>query len=158
MKYNRLTQEQLEEMHEEFIRFLASQGIDAQEWKKLKDDKPEVAEEEIDVFSDVVWERVLRKVQYVEHFSKQQVFLFKIEETQMSLIGIKLTNETIDLRTREGYKWLQKHIIDDEVTLYTSTKPVSNDRNKDIFALIRQGGNITQGELYEYFAKVVGQN
>ena len=71
MKYIQLTKEQFEELHVEFARFLASQKIDAEEWKNLKKEKPEVAAEEMNIFSDVVWERVLDKAEYVEHFSKQ---------------------------------------------------------------------------------------
>ncbi len=48
MKYKRLTKEQLEELHEEFINFLATQSITAEEWATLKKEKPEVAEEELD--------------------------------------------------------------------------------------------------------------
>lgn len=158
MKYARLTKEQLEEMHEEFITFLSTQGIDAKEWKEIKKDKPEVAEEEIDIFSDLVWEKVLNKVNYLEHFSKQQMFLFKIEEFQISLIGVKVDNVAIDLTEQDGYQWLRKNLMDDQVTFYTSTKPISEERNTDIFALIKQGANITKGELYKYFAGIVSQN
>ena len=36
MKYTRLTKEQLEAMHEDFARFLATQQITADEWQKIK--------------------------------------------------------------------------------------------------------------------------
>ena len=52
MKYARLTKEQLEELHPEFTKFLATQSIDKKEWDELKNNKPEVALQEIDVFSD----------------------------------------------------------------------------------------------------------
>ena len=78
MKYARLTREQLEEMQQEFINFLATQSITAEEWKDIKTNQPDVAEKEIDVFSDLIWEGVLNKVEYLEHFSKQQIFLFQI--------------------------------------------------------------------------------
>lgn len=155
MKYARLTKEQLDEMHKEFINFLATQSIDAKEWEQIKTEKPDVAEEELDLFSDLVWEGVLKNVKYLEHFSKQQLFLFKIDNVKMSLIGAKIDNETINLATRDGYKWLQNNLMDDQVLLYTSTKAISDDRNKDIFALIRQGANITKGELFSYFQDVV---
>ncbi|MGO1752410.1 MAG: DUF6495 family protein, partial [Psychroflexus sp.] len=71
MKYERLTREQLEEMHQEFINFLATQKITADEWEKIKREQPGVAEQELDVFSDLVWEGVLNNVNYVEHFSTQ---------------------------------------------------------------------------------------
>ena len=50
MKYARLTKEQLEEMHQEFINFLATQSITAEEWEQIKKEKPEAAEEELDIF------------------------------------------------------------------------------------------------------------
>lgn len=155
MKYSRLTKEQFEELHQEFINFLASQSITAKEWEEIKRDKPEVAEDEMDVFSDLIWEGVLDKVIYLEHFSTQQMFLFQITQVEIHLIGIKVENEAIDITRREGYQWLQKNLMDDAVNLYTSSKVLSEDRNKDIFALIQQGAVITKGDLFQYFDKVV---
>lgn len=83
MKYKRLTKEQLEELHKEFINFLATQSITAKEWDNLKKEKPEVAEAEIDVFCDLVWEGVLNKVEFLEHFSKDQIHLFSLKEKKM---------------------------------------------------------------------------
>ena len=155
MKYARLTKEQFEEMHQEFINFLATQSITAEEWEQIKKEKPEAAEEELDIFSDLIWEGVLNKMEYLEHFSPQQIFLFRITAATIELIAIKIENEAIDITTREGYQWLQTNLMDDAVNIYTSTKAISEDRNKDIFALIKQGANITQGDLYRYFEKVV---
>ncbi len=155
MKYSRLTKEQFEELHQEFINFLASQSITAKEWEEIKRDKPELAEDEMDVFSDLIWEGVLDKVTYLEHFSTQQMFLFQITQVEINLIGIKIENEAIDITRREGYQWLQKNLMDDAVNLYTSSKVLSEDRNKDIFALIQQGAVITKGDLFQYFDKVV---
>ena len=158
MKYARLTKEQFEEMHQEFINFLATQSITAEEWEQLKKDKPQVAEQELDVFSDIIWEGVLNKVEFLEHFSPNQIFLFQISETTINLIAIKIENPGVDITTKTGYNWLQNNILDDSVTMYTSTKVISEDRNKDIFALIKQGANITKGELYGYFQKLVKDN
>ena len=155
MKYARLTKEQFEELQPEFINFLASQTITAQEWESIKIETPKVAEDELDVFSDLIWEGVLNKVDYVEHVSPNQIMLFHMGEAHMSLIGIKVNKPEIDLTTGFGYKWLQKNLQDDAVALYTSTKPVSNDRNKDIFVLIKQGAVITKGELYRFFENVI---
>ncbi|WP_092541073.1 DUF6495 family protein [Zunongwangia mangrovi] len=155
MKYARLTREQLEEMHQEFINFLATQSITAEEWKDIKTNKPDVAEKEIDVFSDLIWEGVLNKVEYLEHFSKQQIFLFQITAATINLIAVKVENEAIDITTHEGYNWLRSNLMNDAVNIYTSTKAISEDRNKDIFALIKQGSNITKGDLYNYFAEIV---
>jgi len=158
MKYNRLSKEQFEELHEEFINFLASQTITAQEWEEIKRDKPEVAEDELDVFSDLIWEGVLEKVTYLEHFSKHQMYLFNITMAEIKLVAVKVDNEAIDITTRQGYQWLQSNLLDDTVNMFTSTKAISDDRNKDIFALIKQGAVITKGELFEYFNDMVNNS
>lgn len=157
MKYTRLTKEQFEELHQEFINFLASQSITAQEWEEIKTQKPEVAEEELDVFSDLIWEGVLDKVTHLEHFSPRQMYLFHITQVEIHLIAVKVNNEAIDITTREGYQWLQKNLMDDSVNLYTSSKVLTDDRNKDIFALIQQGAVITKGDLFNYFHKVINK-
>lgn len=151
MKYARLTKEQFEEMHPEFINFLASQSITADEWRLLKSERPEVAEQELDVFSDLVWEGVLGKVKYLEHFSPNQLMLFHVSNAFMDLIALKIDDQNIDITTEYGYKWLQQNLHDDTVSLFTSTKAIKEDRNKDIFVLIQQGAVITKGELYNYF-------
>ncbi|RXG16165.1 hypothetical protein DSM03_103351 [Leeuwenhoekiella aestuarii] len=155
MKYIRLSKEQLDEMHQEFINFLAAQSITADEWDDIKKNKPEVAEQELDVFSDLVWEGVLGKVEYLEHFSQQHMFLFKVGDLKISMISIEVENKGIDITTAQGYKWLQENFMKDEVNLYSSSKLISDDRNNDIFVLIRQGANITQGDLYKWFEKFV---
>lgn len=153
MKYQRLSKEQLEELHVEFINFLSAQTITVEEWNDIKLNKPEVAEEEIDVFSDLVWEKVLGNARYVEHFSKNQIHLFELAEDQMLLISIKVNKESVDITTKEGYQWLRNNLLNDEVVFYNASKQYGKDKNADKFALIQQGANITNGELYRYFAK-----
>lgn len=155
MKYTRLTKEQLEELHPEFINFLATQSITAQEWASIKEKQPLVAEEEIDVFSDLVWEGVLTKATYLEHISPNQMHLFLLKEDGMSLIAIKINKESIDITTREGYQWLQDNLGDDNVVFMSASKEYGEDPNLDKFKLIQQGAIITKGDLYKWFERFV---
>ena len=155
MKYTRLTKEQFEELHQEFINFLATQSITGDEWTTIKANKPEVAEQELDVFSDLIWEGVLDKAQYLENTSPQQLFLFKLAESEMHLIVIKLTNTTIDITTPIGFEWLKEHMNSEKVELFTASKAYSEDKNKDVFELIQQGATITQGDWFEAFQKLL---
>jgi hypothetical protein len=156
MKYTRLTKEQFEELHREFINFLATQSITAEEWKKIKTNQPEVAEQELDVFSDLVWEGVLQKATYLENLAPLQLFLFKIEETKMQLILIKVLDETKDITTAQDYKWLRENYMNESVEFFEATKEFSADKNADVFSLIQQGAIITKGELFQFFDKLVG--
>ena len=155
MKYTRLSKEQLEELQQEFINFLATQTITAEEWADIKANKPEVAEEELDVFSDLIWEGVLKKVEYLEHISPQQMHLFHLKEKDMQLMAIKLKIDTIDLTTPEGYEWFRNNLLSDDVEFLTANKTYSEDKALDKFKLIQQGGVITKGNLFKYFEKLV---
>jgi hypothetical protein len=151
MKYRRLSKEQLEELHQEFINFLATQSITAKEWDEIKKNKPEVAEQELDVFSDLIWEGVLNKVTHLEHISPNTMNLFELGEKEMNLISVMIGKESIDITTKEGYSWLQQNLLDESVKLFTATKSYSEDPNSDKFKLIEQGAVITKGDLYNYF-------
>ena len=154
MKYTRLTKEQFEELHQEFINFLATQSITADEWQTIKENIPEVAEQELDVFSDMVWEGVLKKVVYLEHISPQQIHLFSLNETNMKVISIKLKRD-IDLTTTEGFNWLRENLLNDDVEFLQANKEYTKDKNLDKFTLIQQGAVITKGDLFTYFNKLI---
>ncbi|WP_165748969.1 DUF6495 family protein [Cellulophaga sp. Z1A5H] len=156
MKYTRLTKQQLEELHQEFINFLATQSITGEEWEKIKTDTPEVAEEELDVFSDLVWEGVLNKVDFVENISAQQMHLFHLTDKEMKLISVKVMNPEIDLTTEIGFNWFKKNWQSDFVEYLSASKAYKDDKNADKFELIQKGAVITKGELYQWFEKVIG--
>ena len=155
MKYARLSKEQFEELHQEFINFLATQSVTADEWANLKVNKPELAEQELDVFSDLIWEGVLGKVKYIEHISAQQLYLFYCEEKRIRLIALKLKKEDIDLTTPKGFQWLRENLLSDDIEFFNANKEYSKDKHQDIFKLIQEGGNITKGELFQYFDKII---
>ncbi|AQS95214.1 hypothetical protein BXQ17_03695 [Polaribacter sp. BM10] len=154
MKYRQLTKEQFESLHEEFARFLASQSIDVKEWNQIKEEKPQIAEEEMNVFSDIVWDDVLTKTKFVEHYSKTTVNLFKCDEKKIKRIAIKI-NWDINLLEQEGFEWLMKNPLDNSVDIFTGDKAYNTERNSEIFDLIEKGGSITRGEIFNYFEQII---
>ena len=153
MKYRQLTKEQFESLHKEFTQFLASQKIDAIEWDKMKSDNSDLVEEELNLFSDMIWEDVLTKVDYLEHFSKTSVNFFKCEKEAIYRIVLKIDKE-IDLFTEEGYTWLLQNPNDPSVDYLKGSKQYTFDRNKELFDLIEKGSQIARGELFEFFNRL----
>ncbi len=154
MKYARLTKEQFETLHQEFINFLATQSITANEWKNLKQNKPELAEAELDVFSDLIWEGVLNQASYLEHISAQHMYLFHLDKENMHAIVLNVKNN-VDITTTEGYNWLRDNLMDEAVEFFQADKEYTDDKNLDKFKMIQQGAVITKGELYNYFDKLI---
>lgn len=149
MKYARLTKEQLEELHPEFIMFLATQSIDKNEWDELKQNKPQIAEQEIDVFSDLIWDKALTNVNFIDHFSKNYIFLFKcIGGTIFSYVINANSNRDVDFLSADGINWLSENMSSSEVEIQRGKKDISIDRNGALFEIIKQGGIISKGELF----------
>ena len=155
MKYSRLTKEQLEELHQEFANFLAAQQIDKIEWDDIKENRPEVAEQELDIFSDLIWEGVLNNAKFLEHYSKQHIFLFGFDEREIQTIVIKSLESNIDFLTKEGLQWLSDAVFSDAVEIRYGKKSFGSDRNKELFEIIQQGAILSDGVLYEQFKGIL---
>ena len=148
MKYKRLTKEQFESLHQEFANFLAGQSIDKKEWDELKANKPEVAEQELDVFSDLIWEGVLTNAKFLEHFSKNHIFLFHCQEQFIQSIVLKSLVNEVDFLTKEGLQWLSDNMFTETVEMHIGKKDYDQERNAAIFDLIAQGAILSDGQLY----------
>lgn len=155
MKYATLTREQFEALHPEFINFLATQSIDKAEWDRIKAEKPEVAAQELDVFSDLIWEGVLSRAQYLEHYSTTHVFLFACSDVAMRSIVIKAVAPGVNLLADGGIAWLSENLFTDATEIRTGTKPFGPDRNADIFTLIQQGAVLADGVFFEKVNAVI---
>ncbi len=155
MKYARLSKEQFEELHPEFVNFLATQSIDKAEWDQIKSDRPEVAEQELDVFSDMIWEGVLTRAEFLEHFAKNHIFLFRCSESKVKSIVLKASNDAVDFLTREGLQWLSDNMFTDNVEMRTGKKEFGDDRNREVFDLIEQGAFLSDGALYMQIDNII---
>ena len=155
MKYSRLTKEQFEELHQEFINFLATQAIDKAEWDTIKIEKPQVAEQELDVFSDLVWEGVLGRTEYLEHFSKNHIFLFQCFDTYVKSIVLKSLVPETNFLTKEGLQWLSDNMFTENIEMKTGKKVFTEERNSSIFQLIQQGSILSDGQLFKQIISII---
>lgn len=156
MKYTQLTKEQFEELHEEFALFLAAQSIDVKEWDSIKKNKPELADKELNAFSDFVWEKVLDKANYLDHFSKNTLNLFKCNENELQRIVVKVKKEGINLLDEKDFNWFIDNSKDSNIEYLKGKKEFSKEKNLEIFDLIQQGGIVSDGALFEGIFKIIG--
>ena len=114
-----------------------------------------MAEQELDVFSDLIWEGVLSRVSYLEHINEEHMHLFFCTDKEMKLISVRVRNPEVDLRTREGFEWFRNNWQSDFVEYLTASKAYSRDPSLDKFRLIEQGAVITKGALYQWFEEII---
>ena len=157
MKYIQLTKEQFEELNEEFALFLATQKIDISEWDEIKKTNPKMADEELNLFSDLVWEKVLAKAQYLEHFSKNSINLFKCNDNDMQRVVVKINKNHFDFLKKEDFNWFLDNSKHESLDYFKGQKEYSKERNVEIFDLIQQGSVVSNGELFEAVLKIISQ-
>ena len=155
MKYQRLTKEQFEELNSEFVNFLATQAVDKAEWDKIKLQKPEVAEQELDVFSDLIWEGVLTRTEYLENLSKNHIFLFQCFDTYLKSIVLISQVKEVDFLTKDGLKWLSDNMFTDNIEMKVGKKLFEEERNTSIFELIQQGSFLSDGQLFKQINGII---
>jgi len=129
MKYTRLNVEELHELEKEFINFLVVNGITADDWVAIKENEPVNADEIINQFSDVVWEGVLRGVQYLKKAEKDTVFYFKADKEDIQLIRIVK--------------------LDSKAEQHMASKKYSKVRELELFEMIQNGCTISDGKEYQ---------
>lgn len=159
MKYRRLTLEELEELETEFVRFLAANTVTSEDWVKIKTTTPERAEQLIEVFSDIVFEKVIQKIDYLEHRTVDDLKLFECKEDKINLIGIKIEGVTgIDFTNKQtGEEMLEifRTAPAGSVKMYSANKNYqNNDRSKELFGMMQNGCLIAKGELYKAMAEL----
>ena len=156
MKYTLLSKEQLEALSEDFAKFLATQQIDVKEWNTIKSDRPKVAQEELELFSDLVWDDVLTKAKYIEHISPKQLDLFNCSVHSIHRIVVKIAKDNFDFYNDADYKWFLKNLNHTSLTFFQAQKKYKKERNLELFDLIEKGGVISKGELYKNMLLKIG--
>ena len=155
MKYRQLTKEQLSELNKEFAEFLASQQIDVKEWKVIKKEKPLMADEELNIFSDVVWEDVLSKTKYLEHISENDINLFQCTSKEIIRVYIKLNDKSRSFLKAEDFNWFINNPLNDGLDYFKASKKYTKERNLEIFQLIEMGSVISNGDLYNSIGQLI---
>lgn len=154
-KYRHLTKEELEALQKEFIEFLVVNGITADKWTAIKEQKKDIAEEIIEQFSDVVWEGVLRKARFLELRNPKELLTFQCLPEKLVLMGMKVKDADVDITTPPGFEKLKQDKL--ETTFYTSEKKYFKNREEELFEMIQNGCEITDGTLFKRIALAVAQ-
>ncbi len=149
MKYKRLSNEELQELEPEFVNFLATNQVIASEWLDLKDNNPERVEELIEIFSDMVFENVLKKIKYVEHVTRQDWMVFHCKEEGLHMIGIQLSDESgLDLTDPDFFEQWNQAPDSIGITMYSKEQGYAEEREKVIFQLLESGCTIAEEKLF----------
>ena len=153
MKYKRLTTEELQAMENEFIHFLASAQITGPDWQKMKVNEPKKVEELLDVFSDVVYDKVLRKIKYLEYRDSKTLNIFYCTEDKIVLAGIRVKEHaSLDLTASDvASRWNENDLS--MVNIIKTEKQYVKEREEEVFELLQSGCLITDEKLFNILTR-----
>ena len=114
-----------------------------------------MAEEELNIFSDVVWEDVLTKSEYLEHISANDINLFKCSSKEIIRIYIKLNDTSKSFLNASDFDWFLNNPLDDAIEYFKAVKKYSKERNQEIFQLIEMGSQLSKGELFKILSQLI---
>jgi hypothetical protein len=149
-KYRILTKEELKNFETEFVNYLVVNGIAADDWVKMKAEEPEKASKIVELFSDVIMEGVLRKVNFVEIRQKAYVQSIQFMTDAMRMAAISCKDPKIDLREIDFSKITASSV--ELFEIHQGEKKYDEIREQIIFDYVQKGFEVSDGKLFKSLA------
>lgn len=155
MKYKRLTNEELKELQPEFVHFLAAAQITGLDWDKMKKNELTKAEELIEVFSDMVYDKVMSKIKFLEYREKKTLNIFYCTDEHITLVGLRVNeHSSLDLTAADvSSQWSESHAK--AVNVIKTQRAYQKERGVEVFELLQSGCLITDDRLFNVLKEMV---
>lgn len=144
-KYRLLTKIELKELEKEFIQYLIMNSITADDWQKLKKEDAARAEEITDLFSDVVFEKILRTAQFLKLLTPKYMNCMQCLNEKIVLYSLKVQSDNVNLIELDNWSDIKAN----EVEIIYGEKKYTESREIDMFNLILEGAEITDGKWFK---------
>lgn len=158
MTYRRLTNEELSELEPEFVRFLASNQLNANDWENLKETNPVKVEELIMLFSQIVFDKTIKGIEYLEFRSLNDIKTFHCLEEKIQMFGLVVEgNERIDFRTNMDSTAMVKLVknSNSKVSLYSAEKAYNGKREAELYKMMESGCLISKdGAIFKLLSSL----
>lgn len=159
MRFRRLSDDELKRLEKDFVHFLAANTVTADDWVKLKETQIDKAEELINLFSDVVYEQLMTKVEYLEYRSSHQLRVFYCDKDVIQMQGLDVSKDLkIDLRKGETLKnVLSNNNIDGKVQVIHAEKAYEANREDEVFKMMINGCVKTDAKIFDLLSGLRGK-
>jgi len=147
MKFRRLTLEELNELEQDFVQFLVANTVTGPDWERIKTEEPAKAESLIELFSDIVFEKIIKGIQYLEFKTADDIKTFQCLEDKVVMNGIRIDGETkVDMRDDLPPQELmqQVHEAGAKMQIYSAEKGYRPDREQELFRMLEGGAQISR--------------
>ncbi len=148
-KYRLLTEEELQLLEKDFVDFLIVNGVTADDWINIKKTDLDKADRFLELFSDVVFEKMMRKTSYVTKILGENLMSFHFGEDSAEMILVKdwKTTKSLDELTEED-------VLSSQFQLSRQSKSYQEPRELELFQLIQKGAEVSDGLLHNWLIRL----
>lgn len=155
MKFRMLSDDELKSLESELKQFLIVNGIHHEEWVRLNQSEPDKARALVELFSDMVLEKVYQKIEFLEYNSSNKCMFFKIEVKDIELISIDVKPDiSLDLSDPQKLHYALKNHFK-SLDFSASKKSLSKEREIEIHQLFEQGCLISSKQMWQALQEVL---
>ena len=131
---------------------MAVNGIDADLWKQMKTDDQNKVNQLISSFSDVIYNSVLLKLEYIEFATQNDIKYFYYGKEKAELIGLQ-SNEVSFTNPEEVIKAIEEKKV--SIKSYKTSKAYTKKREEELFDMIKNGCQPSDGKMFKLLSSVV---
>jgi hypothetical protein len=153
IKYRRLDGKEFDLLEGDFVRFLASNSIQAQDWQNLKSDSPNKVDELMDIFSDTVLDKVYSKAKYLIIVKSTEFHAFKMDDSFGTLIGVRFNSPNLNLLNKDELEAIissEKSFLSHQPKLFSLNKKYDKTKPEEVFFLVKQGAVLVDKKWFVF--------
>jgi hypothetical protein len=152
MRFRRLSSDELFALEIEFKQFLVVHEQYDEEWRSLAENNPSKAEQFIELFSDLVLEKVYNQVSFLVHFSKGLVSFFDMTNDPLKAYHIKYPAHLSSQNEKQLETLVSSHF--NELQFYFGEKKLMKDKADEVFDLIRKGSEVCEDIYFHKYGEL----
>ena len=148
-KYRLLRREELEELEKEFVDYLILNGITADDWKKIKEHDCNKAEEILDLFSDVVFEGIMRKTKYLDRRGISKLETLQCLNDRFVLVCLDASKVNDANLTDNAFIQRVTEYPPKGIEIFTTEIKYKKQREMELYEKVQQGFQISDSQLFK---------
>lgn len=154
MKFRILNQTELQEFEDELKQFLIINGVDHDSWVEINTHDVNKAIELVEIFSDLIFQQVFEKIEFLEHRAKNTLYLFNCKQDSIDLIGLKSDSEFVNFSTTEEiHMSITQH--SNLISYFQQTKSYTDNRELELFKMVESGCFVSTQEFYNAMEEAI---
>jgi hypothetical protein len=157
MRFRCLNNEELKELDSELIQFLIVNNVYKEDWALMNQESPHKAKELIEMFSDIVLDKVYNKVSFLERQVPKQLCVCSLSDSIGEMITIEAIEDGVDL-TKEDVVDECLLISPSKITIYHGKKTFKKAKADEVFLLLNHGFLVSSEERFKNVSQHIIQS